>query len=191
MFTESSSPVLVGDQAVFESPCFDISGLTDPIIQYNYHMYGSSMGTLALEMREGNGPWTQMWSMSGDQGDQWYQHFIDLSPYNNGDNIMFRFIMTVGGPTNFYNDAAIDAIYVGEGYEDLNVTNVYAYGTSSTIHNTNQTISARIENTGTKNITNGTVNFAVTGMNSFGTSATFNLPVGADTIISVNGYTPL
>ena len=44
-------------------------------VRFAYHMYGSAMGTLALEQTTNGVDWTTLWTKSGDQGDSW-QHAI-------------------------------------------------------------------------------------------------------------------
>ena len=88
------------------SECLDISALTNPCLTFNYHMFGATMGT--LEVYVNGGP---MWSMTGDQGDQWNIGQIDLSAFAGG-NITIEFIGTTG--TSFTSDIAIDQISVDE-----------------------------------------------------------------------------
>ena len=49
-------------------------------------MYGATMGTLEVLV---NG--TSLWSMSGDQGDQWNFAQVDLSAYAGNTNITIEF----------------------------------------------------------------------------------------------------
>ena len=48
------------------SECLDISALAAPELAFYYHMFGATMGTLNVMV---NGD--TLWSLSGDQGDQW------------------------------------------------------------------------------------------------------------------------
>ena len=91
---------------VLTSECLDISTLTSPALRFNYHMYGSSMGTLDVIV---NG--TIVWSMSGDQGNSWYQAQVDLSSFS-GVDITIEFSGTYGG--SYTGDMAIDNIEVDE-----------------------------------------------------------------------------
>ena len=50
MFTESSFPRASGDVATIYSEVIDISGLTNPQLRFLNHMYGSSMGTLSVDL---------------------------------------------------------------------------------------------------------------------------------------------
>jgi hypothetical protein len=54
-------------------------------------MYGATMGTLDVLV---NG--TNVWSQSGDQGDQWNWAQVDLSAYAGNTNITIDFVGTYG-----------------------------------------------------------------------------------------------
>ena len=103
MYIETSS---TGGPYTLTSECLDISALVAPSIQFNYHMYGATMGTLDVLV---NG--TLEWSTSGDQGNQWNWGQVDLSSYA-GSNITITFVGTRG--TSFTGDIALDGISVDE-----------------------------------------------------------------------------
>ena len=88
------------------SECMDISALSAPALSFYYHMYGATMGTLDVLV---NG--TNVWSMSGDQGDQWNWAQVDLSAYA-GLDVTLEFVGNYG--TSFTGDMAIDDICVVE-----------------------------------------------------------------------------
>ena len=68
-------------------------------------MYGATMGTLDVDYSSDGGlTWTNLWTMSGDQGDQWNIGIVDLSSLSG--QIMVRFHMATG--TSFTSDAALD-----------------------------------------------------------------------------------
>jgi hypothetical protein len=95
---------------ILNSPCYDFSGLTEAYFSFYYHMYGSNMGTLELEISVDDGNnWTNIFTLSGNQGNQWFNQFIDLSAYVGG-SAKFRFIGTTGG--GFRSDMAIDHIEI-------------------------------------------------------------------------------
>lgn len=108
--SENGSPGEIGNNAtaIFESPCFDLSGLTEATLSFNYHLYGADTGSLEVEITTDNGgSWTSIFIISGNQGDSWELQNIDLSSYLN-QNIKLRFIGTTGG--GFASDMAIDHI---------------------------------------------------------------------------------
>ncbi|QTN39522.1 fibronectin type III domain-containing protein [Cryomorphaceae bacterium] len=109
IFLESSSCSF--NTAILVSECVDLSGLVAPSISFYYHMYGSNMGSLSLEISSASSNWTQVWTLSGDQGNSWFQAAVDLSAYA-GDNVRARFIGTTG--SSFRSDMALDEITFGE-----------------------------------------------------------------------------
>ena len=93
--------------AIFSSLCLDVSSLDNPALFFNYHMYGTGMGTLNIIV---NG--TIVWSVSGNQGNQWNVTQVDLSSYVGSTNIVIDFVGFYG--TTFSGDMAIDEICVDE-----------------------------------------------------------------------------
>ncbi|WP_420573452.1 immunoglobulin-like domain-containing protein [Kordia sp.] len=95
-------------QAILTSPCFDLGGLTEATFSFNYHMLGTDMGTLDVEISEDNGAtWTSIWTKTGNQGSAWQVANIDISAYT-GSNIQLRFNRVTG--STWRADIAIDNI---------------------------------------------------------------------------------
>ncbi|OQY25893.1 MAG: hypothetical protein B6244_14630, partial [Candidatus Cloacimonetes bacterium 4572_55] len=109
IYTEASSPNYPNRTALFESPCFDLSNTKDAQLTFWYHMYGTSMGTLSVEVSEDCQNWTNVWSLSGNQGNTWYQTNVDLTPYV-GKTITIRFTGVTG--SSYQGDMSIDDIEV-------------------------------------------------------------------------------
>jgi hypothetical protein len=105
MFIETSTGS-TGASYTLTSECLDVSGLNDPCLQFNHHMYGATMGTLDVLV---NG--TNVWSLSGDQGDQWNYAQVSLSAFV-GASVTIEFVGTRG--TSFTGDIALDNITVAE-----------------------------------------------------------------------------
>ncbi|MCP4798510.1 MAG: hypothetical protein GY893_01010, partial [bacterium] len=98
--------------AAIEAACVDLSAWTTPALTFQYHMYGATQGTLDVDVSTDGGlTWTNQWTMSGDQGDQWLLGLVDLSTLGGGQ-IMVRFHMATG--TSFTSDAALDMIQFSE-----------------------------------------------------------------------------
>lgn len=98
--------------AILEGPCVDLSGTTDPELNFDYHMYGQNMGTLELQIStDGGMTWSSYWSLSGNQGNQWRTHTSSLLAYV-GETVRFRFLGTIGN--GFRSDMAIDAFGIAE-----------------------------------------------------------------------------
>lgn len=92
------------------SPCFDLSTALSPQMTFWYHMYGSNMGELHVDVYT-QGGWVNdvIPAISGDQGNNWLQAVVNLSPWS-GDVINIRF-RAVTGP-DFDSDIALDDINI-------------------------------------------------------------------------------
>ena len=113
MYTEASNPREYGDVAIMYSEQIDISNLNNPQINFFTHMYGSAMGTLQIDMYD-NG-YSTVFLKSGDQGDQWIEENVLISP--NSNIIEFRIIGTLDSNANgdtWPGDIAIDEFSVKE-----------------------------------------------------------------------------
>ncbi len=111
MFLEASTNGSTGQiganaTAILESPCFDLSVATSAIFTFQNHMFGTSVGSLELEASTNAGTsWAPLWSLSGNQGNQWNAASIDLSAYL-GQTVSLRFVGTTG--SSWSSDIAID-----------------------------------------------------------------------------------
>jgi hypothetical protein len=95
--------------AYLESPCFDIAGINNPTLSFNYHMYGNNIGTLTLEYSTDNGTtWNPFWSKTGNQANAWLAQTLSLTSIQ-GSNFTLRFTGSVGG---MRGDMAIDNIQI-------------------------------------------------------------------------------
>ena len=75
---------------------------------FQYHMYGTGMGTAVLESSTDGTDFTTLWSKSGEQGNIWKQATV----YASSGQTMLRFRYTSGdGETG---DFALDNIRVGD-----------------------------------------------------------------------------
>ncbi len=102
------------DQAILLSPCLDLTGVVGTV-EFAYHMYGTTMGSLAVQIAEDGGPnWETLWIESGDQGDSWFTTSVDLSSYSNRI-ARVRFVATIGGGSAARSDIAIDDVKIIEG----------------------------------------------------------------------------
>ncbi|MEW7289315.1 M4 family metallopeptidase [Aquimarina sp. 2304DJ70-9] len=101
-------------QAVLESPCFDLSGLSSASFSFSYHMYGATdMGSLAVDASTDEGAtWTSLWSQTGNKGNSWLSANIDLSAYAGG-GVKLRFNRITG--STWQADIAIDNVAITSG----------------------------------------------------------------------------
>jgi PKD repeat protein len=95
--------------ANFVSPDIDISKMTNPHLEFHYHMYGSSMGELHVDVDTGIAWRNNIFApIVGNQGDQWHKALISLDSFKMLDKIRIRGI--TGG--SFFSDIAIDDIKI-------------------------------------------------------------------------------
>lgn len=109
IYTEASNPRDPGDVAIIYSSLIDVSNLTSPELNFYYHMFGPNMGTLEIEIFDGNS-YTNIFSLTGDQGDQWFQNTIPI--VTSSSVIQFKIIGIIGG--DWSGDIAIDNFEVRE-----------------------------------------------------------------------------
>ncbi|RNC88234.1 MAG: DUF5011 domain-containing protein [Winogradskyella sp.] len=135
MFLEAStnnSPGQIGPNAtaILVSPCFDLTSETQASFNFQNHMYGANIGSLSLEVSTNEGAsWVSIWSLSGDQGNQWNPVSVDLASYL-GQSITLRFVGTTG--SSWRSDVAIDDIsLVGGGAPDTTAPVITLNGAST------------------------------------------------------------
>ncbi|OUR93868.1 hypothetical protein A9Q87_03925 [Flavobacteriales bacterium 34_180_T64] len=113
IYVEASSPNYPSKRSILNSPCFDLSGLSTPTFDFDYHMYGATdMGTIDLEASTDEGEtWTSIWNQSGNKGNEWLNASVDLSAYAGG-TVQLRFNRFVG--STWQADIAIDNINLSQ-----------------------------------------------------------------------------
>ena len=78
MYVEGSSNY--GANYKLNSKCIDLSSYTDPSLVFSYHMYGTNMGSLDVEVSSDSGAtWNSVWQTAGDKGNIWYETVVSLS----------------------------------------------------------------------------------------------------------------
>lgn len=146
MYIEASSPNYPAKTANLESDCFDLSGATSASLSFDYHMYGSNMGSLKVQAKIGNGAWADLWTLSGNQGNSWKQAVISLNDYAGNSEVILRFSGETG--VSFRSDICIDNMQLeaddtdtGNDCPTLNFDNynVIAYGGSQDAGNSQVT----------------------------------------------------
>lgn len=108
--TSSGSAYSAGNEAILESSAFTGSSR---VLSFEYHMYGSNMGTLRAEVLVNGGQWTAVSTISGQQqtsnGAAYLTRTVDLSGYGS-QAIKVRFRYTAAG--GYRGDVAIDDVYI-------------------------------------------------------------------------------
>jgi hypothetical protein len=105
-----------GSNSQLTLPEFDLTSLNVPIFSFYYHMYGSAMGSLEVQVSTDTGStWTTVLTLTGqDQtanADPWKEELVDLTNYKTAFT-MVRFNGIRG--TSFTSDMAIDDIRMEE-----------------------------------------------------------------------------
>ncbi|MBN2778557.1 MAG: hypothetical protein JXR36_12995, partial [Bacteroidales bacterium] len=92
---------------------FDFSGTNNPILSFDYHMWGSGIGNLRVYAYNGS-TWTEVWNQFNDQGNFWHNAKVNLRNYADSSNVTIRFI----AETNYseLGDIAIDNIKIRDIY---------------------------------------------------------------------------
>lgn len=129
LFAEASSRSNM--QYVLTSAAFDLSGRTGTGFSFSYHMYGSFMGSLEVLASTDSSDWISLWSLSGDQGDSWFQETLDLSVYDGISTVYLRFRGTIG--SGYASDMAIDNVSLAEGQESY-LWNTFATTSTLTVN---------------------------------------------------------
>ncbi|OEK08527.1 hypothetical protein A8C32_03480 [Flavivirga aquatica] len=179
MFIEASSNGSTGAigsnaTAILESPCFDLSAESSAMFTFQNHMYGTAVGSLELEISTNAGAsWAPLWSLSGNQGNQWNSISIDLNSYL-GQTISLRFVGTTG--SNWSSDIAIDdlGLTTGSTANECDTLNFNDYSISSF---SNQ------DNDGTFSVANGGTSLTLT--NNTWKFINFPYEITANTVIEL------
>lgn len=110
IYTETSS--CNNKEASLESPCIDLNGVNNPSFKFWYHMYGSSMGMLHVDIKVNNDPWTlDVIPPFTDNVNEWKQASVSLGAYNT-DVIKIR-LRTITG-SSYTSDMALDDFEIVE-----------------------------------------------------------------------------
>ncbi len=124
VYIESNPDICTAGKQVFlQSTCIDIkSNDSGCDMSFYYHMYGSDVTSLTLQISTDNGiSWADLFKAQGNQGNKWKRATLSLTAYKNL-SALFRFTaVTAAGPLS---DIAIDQI---EFYKSTPVAQIYAY----------------------------------------------------------------
>ena len=124
-YTEASSGS-TGSIAELYTPFINVSALTTPSVQFYYHMYGSTMGELRVDVYDGASWNNDLFVLTGQQQTSdtspWLKATVNLGSLNITGDIRVRFRAFRG--TDFYGDMALDDISVVEAPTCVAPTNV-------------------------------------------------------------------
>ncbi|WP_028890036.1 trypsin-like peptidase domain-containing protein [Tenacibaculum ovolyticum] len=152
MFLEASSNNSAGQiganaTAILQSPCFNLSTVSSATFSFNNHMFGTNVGTLKLEASTNGTTWTNIWSDSGNKGNQWNDVSVNLNSYLGKSKVRLRFVGTTGA--GWSSDIAIDNVSLSSGgsvpdptCEALNFNNFTITGFSNQDSSGNSSVSS-------------------------------------------------
>ena len=134
VYMEASYPNNPYKEAILNSPCFDLSSLSDPTLSFKYHMYGSTMGKLGLFASIDNGAtWSNLWTKGGNQGNTWHTANVNLSAYA-GTTVIFKFHGITGN--GYRSDMAIDGFSISDAIPDACSTVLTSFPYAENFENT-------------------------------------------------------
>lgn len=144
-------------EARLHSTCIDLGGTNNPALDFWYHAYGGSIGTLNIDVLGENG-WAnnQMSEIAGDQGNVWLNQVVSLNNFAGEKEVVVSFRAKTGG--GFASDFAIDDVStysLPTASFSLSSTNPLCTGTTILLNNTSTNA-----NTYTWNIVPNTFSFA-------------------------------
>ncbi|KAA9325473.1 T9SS type A sorting domain-containing protein [Adhaeribacter soli] len=163
VYTEASSGS-TGDIAELISPCIDLTGLSTPGFEFWYHMAGTAMGSMDIDVTTNNGTtWTTLHTFTGQQqtseSDPWLKRTISLAGYTG--MVKIRFKGTRGN--SFEGDMAIDDVrFYNIGAVDLGITS-FTPLTKICGFTNNEQVQVMIDNLGGLNATGFTMSYTVDG----------------------------
>jgi len=111
VFTEASSHY---NKTFAMQNTFNFSSMSAPKMTFNYHMYGSNMGTLQVDIFDGTIWLLNVWSKTGQQqtstSSPWGNAEIDLAAFGGKTGIIIRFVGLTGSA--YKSDMAVDNIRI-------------------------------------------------------------------------------
>tara|TARA_B100000767_G_scaffold94602_1_gene90957 strand:- start:3483 stop:13592 length:10110 start_codon:yes stop_codon:yes gene_type:complete len=127
LYTEASGAT-AGHTYEINTDTIDLSSLSSPQVRFYSHMYGSATGTLNVDVTNDNGAtYTNIFTKSGDQGNQWNEELMDL---NLTGNVSFKITVIMG--TSYLSDIAIDNFEIRESPPCKDPTGLAASNITST-----------------------------------------------------------
>ena len=114
----SGSSTLGPDSTILLSPVVDISGLSNPELEYHVHRLGTIMADLYVDINDGSGwingvhAYTNQSGMQTSQADEWTDTIIDLSPYAGSTAFRVRFRSVTNGCCA--GDNAVDDVRISD-----------------------------------------------------------------------------
>lgn len=116
IYIEASNPNNPDKVASIITPKFDFRTLQNPTLTLYYHMLsvGNEMGSFYVDVKVGDNNWQEkIFEKTGNQGDEWKIHSLDLSSItNNNQRVRFRLRGETG--SGWQSDICIDDFKIHE-----------------------------------------------------------------------------
>jgi photosystem II stability/assembly factor-like uncharacterized protein len=108
-YVEVSDPNFPDKDAILESPCFDLTGLDNPVLNFSYHMKGANLGRLEVDASFEGVTWIPLTTLD-ESRDSWQNTSINLREFKDGEAFRLRFWATSGD--SWDGDICIDHIQI-------------------------------------------------------------------------------
>ncbi|MFC2113912.1 S8 family serine peptidase [Bacteroidota bacterium] len=135
LYSEASATIDYDIRAHLVSPVFNWSSLTQPVLEFWYHMYGVNLTSLPSKLSVdiySGGEWHyNVWSKSGQQsssGTDWQVASIDLNDFKDGSVQRIRFKVY---SLNWSSDFAIDDVTISDGITNTWIGTTNDWNTAS------------------------------------------------------------
>ncbi len=170
-----------GDEAIIYSPCVDFNGAGLLKMSFWYHMYGSAINVLYVEIMTPSHQWITIDSLVGQQQlsstDEWLKKEVILP-----DSICQVRFRAIRG-SSYEGDIAIDDIRIEQVPDyDLMLSTILR-PVSGCVHTANDTVSVSIVNGGLQDISSFTVAYSIDSGNTWVTETYSGTLASADTLI--------
>ena len=108
VYTEASGSNHPDKTSVLVSPCFNLTEYDNPVLHFWYHQYGIGQGSFSIDIITSNGAnyYSNVFQSCGDQGNQWNEVSIDLTPYISSE-VWIRLRVVTG---DWQSDVAVDKL---------------------------------------------------------------------------------
>ena len=175
--------------AILESPCIDLTNNTSAAMSFWYHKYGSSMGTLFVDVFD-NGVWVNgVGQINGrtqtNTSQNWKLLNVNLTPYV-GDLIQVRFRGVTANPNNRSDMAIDDVIFYNPIPNDVSVSEVISPLNSGCNLPSTAPVTIRVVNNGLQAIPSGQITLSYKQNSKAPVTQLLNqsLAIGASTLFT-------
>ncbi len=170
------------------SPYMDFTSLTNPGLNFWYHAFGATQGSMNVEVQvTSTGAWTNVTGPITDNIDLWQESVTSLAAYAGMDSVRIKVVYVSG--SSFTGDMGLDDFTVRDFIpNDAGVTALNGPLNPVTIGMNN--VDVTITNFGTSTLTSATIEWSVNGVGqtpfAWTGSVPFNMTNGPNTIGAYN-----